>query len=134
MSNSNINNEISAESKTSFITVSSMLSSMEICSDPQKDKEEINLNSSHKNFTTIINCDLNNPPKKISLDPSSIKNESLISISMSQEDDNKNLNLKKNNISNDKFQDLPLQFSNSEKRSKNVIPHLVVEDKGEKRD
>ena len=48
MSNSNVNSELSAESKTSFITVTSMMASMDMCSDSEKEKEEINLNSLDK--------------------------------------------------------------------------------------
>jgi hypothetical protein len=128
MSNSNINNDLSGESRTSFVTISSMISSMDINNTPQKDNEEINLNSLNKNSNHNIP---NSTSKKISSDP--LSNESLMAISMSQVEDN--LNLKKNNSSSsDKFQDLPLQYSISEKRNKNVIPHLIVEDKGEKRD
>jgi hypothetical protein len=128
MSNSNINNDLSGESRTSFVTISSMISSMDINNNPQKDNEEINLNSLNKNSNYNIP---NSTSKNFSSDP--LSNESLMAISMSQEEDN--LNLKKNNSSSsDKFQDLPLQYSISEKRNKNVIPHLIVEDKGEKRD
>jgi len=34
----------------------------------------------------------------------------------------------------DKFVDLPLQFNSIEKIKKSIIPYLLVEDKGEKKD
>ncbi len=37
-------------------------------------------------------------------------------------------------ISKEKFEDLPLHLTNSDKQFISIKPHLVVEDKGEKRD
>jgi len=37
-------------------------------------------------------------------------------------------------ISKEKFEDLPLHLTNSDKQYNTIKPHLVVEDKGEKRD
>ena len=37
-------------------------------------------------------------------------------------------------VSHEKFEDLPLLLTNSDKQKVFIKPHLVVEDKGEKRD
>ena len=126
MSNFQTNEDLSQESRTSFVTVSSMIAGFENEKKSDKPKEEINLNS--KNL-------INNLKSTNQNQTNMLKNESLMSVSMSNDIENTNFNLTKNYSSGkDKFEDLPLQYSSSERVKKSIIPHLIVEDKGEKRD
>jgi hypothetical protein len=119
------NDDKQYDSRTSFVTVSSMIESYDRENNTLKLKNENENQSSVSDLLSPIKTtnekELNSMQhQKESFNK--LQNESLISISMSH------------NRSRDNFEDLPLQYTSSEKNKKSVMPHLVVEDKGEKRD
>ncbi len=119
------NDDKQYDSRTSFVTVSSMIESYDRENNTLKLKNENENQSSVSDLLSPIKTTNEKELNSVQHQKESfnkLQNESLISISMSH------------NRSRDNFEDLPLQYTSSEKNKKSVMPHLVVEDKGEKRD
>ena len=119
------NDDKQYDSRTSFVTVSSMIESYDRENNTLKLKNENENQSSVSDLLSPIKITNEKELNSVQHQKESfnkLQNESLISISMSH------------NRSRDNFEDLPLQYTSSEKNKKSVMPHLVVEDKGEKRD